>query len=647
MGLFDALDDPPLRPAQRRAQQRFRPLFTRPTDWRPYDALPELGGLVALDAETSDPGLAVGNGSSWPHTEGFVCGWAISHEHGDFYLPTRHSEGNTDPEKVTRWLSAQAKKPGVTFIYANAPYDLGWLLRDNIDPVNLPIDVQAMAALLDEYRFSYSLDALAADYLGERKGDKAFIDACTQGGLREPKSNMALVPAWIAEPYAVQDAKLTRALYHKMMPEIEAEGLQRVHELERECALVARDMKRRGVRVDLDRAQREMRRFEILRDQHMAIVRDLTGVACSPTDNVSLAKALKVENPAMQLPTTTAGRDSIRKEVMDSLKSPVADAINAARRYEKAINTFFKGHILGHAVKGRVHAEFHSTRRSSPEEDGGLNGTVTGRFATTNPNLGNVPTRDPGIGDAVRGCFLPEEGEAWAKLDYSSQEPRLTVHFAMLARLAGAQAMVDRYIANPKLDLHQETADAMGIPKQRNLAKTINLGIAYGMGGGKLCHQLGLPTEMRTHRQSGKRYEAAGMEGQRLLDLHLARMPFIKAFQQLAQKRAEERGYITMIDGRRGRFKKHGDEWMETHKAANKVIQGSAAAQMKTALCLLKRASIPILVTVYDEADLSVPLGEAGDRLIAQVKEIMEGAIPLKVPVVAEAKIGANWGEVR
>ena len=152
MGLFDFSPAARTRP---RNVQFARPMFARPDGWRPCDDLPELHGVVALDAETLDPGLAAGMGSAWPHQGlGYACGWGIAWSGGDAYYSLRHAEGTIDEGRFYRWLKTQAEKPDVTFVYANAPYDVGWLSRYGISPVNLPHDVQAMGALLDEFAYS-------------------------------------------------------------------------------------------------------------------------------------------------------------------------------------------------------------------------------------------------------------------------------------------------------------------------------------------------------------------------------------------------------------------------------------------------------------------------------------------------------------
>lgn len=622
-----------------------RPTFQKPDGWTPHTELPELSGIVALDTEGKDPGLGEGFGSSWPHQGlGFNCGYAVSWDGGDFYLPIRHGEGNIDPDRVHSWLRAQARKTDVTFVYANCQHDLGWLWREDINPINDPIDVQGIAALLDEYKFSYSLDSLGREFLGEGKSDEEFKVACAAGGLLDPKSNMDMVPGWIAEAYGTQDGRLTRAIYHHLAPMLTAENLDEVHALERQCYLVGFDMKRQGVRVNTDRAVLNMERFERLRDEQLRRVRDLTGIACLATDLQSLARALLVENPSLDLPKTSTGLNSVRKDSLEGLHSPVADAINLARKYEKAVNTFFRGYLLGSSVRGRIHADFNPLKRTDTDGNGGAKGTSTGRWSCTDPNLQNVPTRDEEIGPAVRECFEAEEEEQWGKLDFSAQEPRLGVHFAERLGLRGAREMGDRFRRDPRTDLHRETATLMTVERQP--AKIINLAIWYGAAGAEISRRLGLPTEFK-RLDNGDVIEVAGPEATRLIRRHHQNMPFVKGLQKAAKEAADRRGWVRTIGGRRCRFQRRGDEYSRTYKACNSLLQGSAADQMKRAQVNMRREGILPLIVIHDDSNLSIPMGGAGDRLVSRVKEIMETAVTLTIPVIADVKIGRNWAEVR
>lgn len=649
-----------------------------PAGWRPFDDYPELSGEVALDFETDDPGLQARRGSSWATPgEGFVCGFSISSAKGSFYVGVQHSGGNGDPDKAWRWLAAQAKKPDVTFLYANAIYDLGWMLaRHRIDPINAPIDVQGMAALLDAERGSYRLDALAKDFLGRSKGTQSLDARARDIGIPNAISNMKRLPTWIVAPYGIDDAEITRDLYYKFLPALVEQDLMRVFELERECLLVGRDLKMRGVRVDVDRAAKTNQHFIELRDSAILRIKELTNVNISAWDNVSIARAMHAENPTLELEKTSTGKESIRQGVIEALHTPVSDAVIRVRKLDKAISTFFSGYIEEFTTRnGRIHADFHPLRRTRDDAEGGGNaGAGPGRWSSSGPNLQNIPRRDPEIGPAIRSCFLPEEGDEWLKLDYSSQEPRLATHFAHATRgypskrgnwyarppdwepfstgqaLPGAADMVALYNANPAMSFHKEVGRRMGLPSAGaayDALKINNLALIYGMSGKTFCHNNGYPTKWEKNWKD-ELVEVAGDEGQALLDKHAEAVPWGKPLAAISRDAAKIRGYVKTILGRRIRFtRRYADgRLMDVSKALNNAVQGSAADQMKTAQVAFRRAGIPVLVVVHDDGNISKPRGEAGERMLRDASEIMASAIQLAVPSLAESKVGATWGDV-
>lgn len=647
---------------------------TPPKDWKPFDDFHELSGVIALDFETDDPGIAAKLGSSWCRPgEGQICGFGIAHESQQFYVGVGHDGGNSDKTKAMNWLAHHAKKPDVTFVYANCLYDLGWLRREGIEPVNLPVDVAGQAALLDEQRNSYSLDSLLRDYVGRTKSTDKLYAAAREMGITNPYVNMRRMPTWVVSPYGLDDVVDTLELYHKFAPLLTAEGLDSVHDLERECYLVGLDLRWRGVRVDLDRWAVVKAAFVKARDDAVESIRVATGVHVTPNDFGSIAKALRAENPALELETTTGGAVSIRAGVMEAMATPVSLAVRRMRKMDKAVGTFGAGYIERFTGKdSRIHAEFHPLRKSrdQQEEDSGIQGAGPGRWSSSAPNMQNIPRRDAEIGPAIRSCFLPEEGEEWLKADYSSQEPRMSTHFAYTTRghkdwrgywhvpcrptdrrdeLPGAADTVAKYLANPEMSFHKEVGRAMGLGTSGPLYDAIkinNLALIYGMTGKTFCHNNGYPTRVIERR--GKEVEVAGEEGQRLLDLHAQAVPWGKPLAAICREAAEIRGYTKTILGRRIRFKKRyaDGNLVDVHKALNNSVQGSAADQMKTAQVMFRRAGISTLVVVHDDGNFSKPKGEAGERMMRDVGEIMANAVKLCVPSLAEMKVGANWGDV-
>jgi len=345
----------------------------------------------------------------------------------------------------------------------------------------------------------------------------------------------------------------------------------------------------------------------------------------------------------LSYPTTAAGAPSFTKQYLQAHPSEVAQAIVKLRETDKADSTFIDT-ILKHEHKGRIHTEFHQLR----SDDGG---TVTGRFSSSNPNLQQIPARDPEIKKLIRGLFIPEDGCKWGSFDYSSQEPRLLVHFAASIKGDYRHDMVDSVVQayhEGDVDLHQMVADFAGITRKE--AKIVNLGIMYGMGKGKLAAQLGITED----------------EAKDLLQTHHEKVPFVKGLADLASKQAENNGVIRTLLGRRCNFhlwepksfgynkplplqeaqKEYGNFIRRafTYKALNKLIQGSAADQTKKAMADCYAEGLLPMLTVHDELCFSVE----GQEQASRITEIMENGLSdvLKVPSKVDEELGGNWGEV-
>lgn len=624
--------------------------FTTPT-WAPPTHLPEnMGKLVALDTETYDPMLKT-KGPSFAFGAGYVAGWSYSDELGNVgYLPVGHKYGgNIDKGPVVKWLRHLCSDPTRKLVFANATYDLGWLRAEKIDVKCEIHDVQIMAPLIDENRKWYNLNSLSKTYLNEEKTNDELDRNLRDFGLKD-KGAMYMLPPDRVGIYAEQDAVLTRRLAEVFLQRIETEQLSKVYEVERRLIPCMLDMRMRGVRVDLDYAEQLRAKYLAKEKEAIELLRKHTGYRIDQWSAPSCTLAL--QHDGVEWPLTTKGAPSITQDFLESLKnSESAKLILAARKYQKAAGTFIENAILGHQERGRIHAQFNQLR----SDDGG---TVTGRFSSSDPNLQQVPARDEELGPEIRGCFLPEEGDQWGACDYSSQEPRLTVYWAAKARVPGGREAAQQYMENPDLDYHQMTADLCGIT--RKAAKTINLGLAYGMGGGKLCRSLGLPSVMKTitywdsyvRGEVTKDIEKAGPEGEELLNRYHEAVPFIKGLADVATAQGNKNGYIRTLLGRRCRFTRivnryNRESFDATHKALNKLIQSSAADQMKMAMLTLYESGEVPLLTVHDELGFSVK-DEAHAKRLSQV---MIDAIPLKiddelfVPNKVDVELGKSWGD--
>jgi DNA polymerase I-like protein with 3'-5' exonuclease and polymerase domains len=627
---------------------------------------PPAYAVVAFDTETDDPDLLT-KGSSWAFGTGEIIGFSVAWTGYKAYYPLRHCGGNVDPDPPLRWLASQVKREDLTWVMAHANYDVGWVFRETGQyPAGKIVDVQHMAALLDENEFSYSLEAISMRCLGYGKETDRLKQLEEQFACKHTTmmASLKFLPGPVVANYAETDAERTLQCYYSMLPKIQEEGLTTIFDLECDLITSAVDMKRLGLRVNVDRAQWlsediQKRRMPETVDE----IKRITGITVSPWQADSCYAAL-TEAGVQGIKKTANGSWQINTELLavQAKTTPVAKHILDLRKMSKISGTFIDGHILYYANNGRLHASFNQLRSESDNEQGGV-GTVTGRWSASDPALQQIPVRDPEWGPEIRSLFLPEEGEEFLSVDYSSQEPRMAVHFAYKAGIRGSRDAVAQFRANPRTDYHQMVADFSGLKRDR--AKTLNLGLAYGMKQAKMARALGLPTQwMRLEKINGSRtnwipisyseinrwrsegqqcVEVAGEEAKAILKKWKEGAPFLTGLFEECEDIAKERGYICTLLKRRCRFVNVGMGVMiDTYKAMNRLCQSSSADQTKKAMSLLKAEKIPMKLTLHDELLFSI-----SDRAITdRIKEIMEHAIELVIPSVVDAKYGKDWGSI-
>ena len=611
-------------------------------DWNIPSEYPDLTQYksIAIDLETRDPNIQT-LGPGWARNDGYVVGIAVAAGDYQGYFPIRHENGhNLDPDMTMRWLKKQMATPDIPKIMHNATYDAGWLHAEGVDVQGRIIDTMVAAPLVDENRFSYSLNNLGRDYIDMRKDEKMLRAAAKDWGI-DPKADMWRLPPKFVGAYAEQDALMTLKLWEYLQIEINKQDLTHIFDLETSLIPMMLDMRKQGVRVDLDKAARVQGDLKKNAKLVHAEIKRKTGVDIQPWAAASVQKMFEALN--LSYPKTENGAPSFTKQYLNAHPHEMCQQLVRLRELDKASSTFVES-ILRHEYKGRIHCEFHQLR----SDDGG---TVTGRFSSSNPNLQQIPARDPEIKAAIRGLFIPEEGEKWGSFDYASQEPRLLVHFAASMPDSMRNPMVDTIVEEyhkGDVDLHQMVADMAGISRKE--AKTVNLGIMYGMGVGKLAGQLSITNE-----------EAKG-----LLETHRQKVPFVKQLASVASMKAAEHGQIRTLLGRRCRFHlwepksfgykrplPHDEAQKEygmgirrafTYKALNKLIQGSAADQTKKAMVDCYSEGLLPLLTVHDELCFSVK----DEKQAARIKDIMENGLNdvLLVPSRVDQELGDNWGEV-
>jgi DNA polymerase I-like protein with 3'-5' exonuclease and polymerase domains len=460
-------------------------MFAPKSEWIPPMELPDIttAKKIAIDVETRDPDIKT-NGPGWATGNGEVVGYAVAVDGWSGYIPIRHlGGGNLDEKIVNKWLKKVFECPADKIMH-NAQYDAGWIKRMGFDLKGRIIDTMLIASLLDENRYSYSLNALSYDLLGKTKSEKGLVEAARSFGV-DPKAEMWKLPAMHVGAYGEADAELALELWNYFSIQLGKEDLWGIANLELELLPCLIEMTWRGVRVDQDRVEKTRNSLVKREREVMKEIKKIAGRDVEIWAAQSLVKAF--DKVGLQYPKTEKGAPSFTKLFLQENPHPLAQLIVEARNLNKTTGTFLNT-IMKHChADGRIHSHINQIR----SDDGG---TVSGRLSMNSPNLQQIPARDPEIGPMIRSLFLPEEGEQWAAIDFSQQEPRILVHYAHVygesrnLPLEGALDFVEAYNEDPNTDFHTMVAEMANIPRKQ--AKVVNLAMMYGMGVGKLSEQL-------------------------------------------------------------------------------------------------------------------------------------------------------------
>jgi DNA polymerase I-like protein with 3'-5' exonuclease and polymerase domains len=614
------------------------PIFKPQTEWLPPTDFPDLGKYdeIAVDLETKDPNLNKRMGSGSVVGVGDVVGISLATADWCAYYPIAHEGGgNMDRKMVLKWLQDQMNHES-TKIFHNAMYDICWLRAIGINVKGKIVDTMIAAALVDENRLRYDLNGCGRDYVGKGKDETALYEAAKSWGV-DPKAEMYKLPAMYVGAYAERDAQLTFELWQELKKQIIHQDISDIFEMETKLFPVLVDMRFLGVRVDKDQAYREKKLMLAEENQLLGGVYADTKIEVQIWAARSIAKVFdKLGLPYDR--TEKTGAPSFTKNFLANHPHPIVKNIAKAREINKAHTTFIDT-ILKYSLNGRIHAEINQLR-----SEGG--GTVTGRFSMNNPNLQQIPARNKDLGPRIRSLFLPEEDHTWGCFDYNQQEPRLVVHYAALQNLYGVDDVVHAYMQGDA-DFHQIVSDMANIP--RSQAKTINLGLFYGMGKNKLQAELGINK----------------LQAEDLFKQYHSRVPFVKQLMDSVMSRAQSAGKVRTLLGRLCRFHlwepnqfgihkplphdaaltEHGPGIRRayTYKALNRLIQGSAADMTKKAMIDLHAEGILPHLQVHDELDISI----GSEKEAQRIKDIMEGAVTLEVPNKVDYEFGKNWGSIK
>tara|TARA_R100000664_G_scaffold20086_1_gene29303 strand:- start:12 stop:2045 length:2034 start_codon:yes stop_codon:yes gene_type:complete len=674
---------------------------------KPEDLNLEGVNLIAIDLETYDPNLKT-KGTGAIRQDGFITGVAVKTVHETVYFPLQHSDTlKTEGEKKEFWDKFSEKillNNKITKVFHNAMYDVCWIRAVTGKMIEGRIvDTMIAASVIDENRFKYSLDALAKDYLNEEKYKYDLQQKTLEwsgGTVKDPMTNMHKLPASIVKEYAKQDVNLTFKLWEKFDKKLdevlytnekkESKTCRNIFELETKLFLCLVDMKFKGVRIDVLKLRLLGEDLRKKRDDILKEIKKETGLDIQIWAASSIKSLLEKRNITDYKKTPKSKMPSLPKDYLRTHKDEFLRKVAEAREYDKAANTFVDG-LLSFVYKGRIHADVNQIRG-----DGG--GTVTGRFSMTNPNLQQIPSKGD-IGTKMREVFLPEPEHTWGSFDYSQQEPRIVVHYSLIHGCKGTEKLKEEF-NNDKADFHQIVADMAKISRKQ--AKTINLGLFYGMGKNKLRVELGLEPE----------------EAEKLFEAYHKKVPFVKEISKKFMEFSEDLKLIYTLEDRfcrfnryetvdkkwiknkwvewdpkavyidektkkerKGKFidvklltedearaeaarkynmkmekkweqldkKEQDDEFTEyyvpafTYKALNRMVQGSAADMTKKAMVDLHKKGIIPHIQIHDELCVSVKDKSMSDI----VKQTMENAIKLEIDNRVDYESGPNWGTLK
>jgi len=637
------------------------------SSWKPPATFPNLSSakIIGLDTETYDPNLKT-HGPGWARNDGHVVGISLSVEEKSWYFPIRHElqkEMNMPVENVFRFLN-DCLQTNVPKVGANLQYDVGWLKQEGVTVNGRLYDVQFAEALLNDVAKDYSLDTIAKNYLGTGKVSKDLYSWCARAYGGNPtgkqRENIYRAPVTLVGPYAEADAHEPFLILQKQFELLKEAELWDLFELECRLIPLLIDMRFRGMPVNLEKA--EEAKLKLFKEEEKAQneLNALAGFDINVYSNDDLQHLFDAKG--IEYPLTAKGNPSFTQPWLDNNNTMVADRVNSVRKLQKARVTFIENGILEKHVNGFVHPSFHPLRG----EEGGA---VSGRFSSSNPNAQQIPSRDKFLAPLIRGLFVPEEFyNSWLKLDLSQ------IEYRMFAHESEDEHLIAEY-QDQGTDYHNVVSQMLGNAMPRPIVKNFNFMSIYGGGKERTIAMIGnnldKPTIKRLCEKENIKVGAKSL-GNHFVKLYAERFPAAKYILNKIGNIASITGEVRTILNRRNTFnlwesaRKHGtlplpyseayDKYgpplkrANTYKALNRKLQGSAADLLKKGMVdayeqgLFKTIGVPH-VTVHDELDFSFHPDLNKEALA--IKECIETAVPLRVPVIMDAEIGTDWGNVK
>jgi DNA polymerase I len=557
-----------------------------------------------------------------------IVGVALSVKEGEgWYIPVGHSYLGAPPqlpwEKVKETLLPIMQNESVEKIGQNLKFDDTILSRYGVEARGAIFDTMVAAYCLEPARSGFGLKDLARDFLNERM---TRIDELLGN---EKDKTMVEVPIDKAAPYAGADAEVTlrlAALFRKRLKDEKLEPL--FNNLEMPLVRVIREMEKAGVAVDVDFLRTTGKKFEGMKHALEKEIFELAGEPFVINSPKQMARIL-FEKLKMPPGKKTKTGYSTNEEVLSRLAKeyPICEKILSYREIAKLISTYVDSILtLVDEKTKRVHTSFHQT------------GTITGRLSSTEPNLQNIPVRTE-IGREIRRAFVAPSGRVLLSADYSQIDLRA------LAHLSEDPVLIDTF--NRGGDIHAATAaeifhvSASDVTAEmRRRAKAINFGIVYGQQAWGLSQGLDIPRE----------------EAQSFITKYFERYAGVRGWIESTLSEVRKTGVVTTMAGRRRKINDIDSENSSARGFAERIaintpIQGSSADIIKVAMIRVseklkqEKFATLMMVQVHDELLFEVPERELSD-IMTMVKQEMEAAYQLKVPLVVDLKVGVNWNDM-
>jgi DNA polymerase-1 len=579
--------------------------------------------MISFDTETT----------STDQMRAELVGISLAVEPGQgYYIPVGHKTASTqlDLSQVLGALRASLTSATIPKVGHNLKYDFVVLARYGLRASPLSFDTMIAEWLTNPASRNLGLKNLAWTRQGLRM---TSIDELIGKGKKQ--ITMAEVPVDQAAAYAAADAEVVLRLVPELEKELQAcRAVQLFDEIEMPLVSILAEMEMAGVGLDVDFLRQMSIDLEQRLNEIQIQVMDAVGYSFNLNSPQQLSEALFERlriAPPDRTQRTATGFYSTSAEVLETLrgKHPVVDYVLEYRELSKLKSTYVDALPLQiNPNTGRVHTSYQQT------------GSITGRIASTDPNLQNIPIRTE-LGRQVRKAFLPAPGNLLLSADYSQIELRIVAH------MADDQAMLEAFRAGQ--DIHAATASAIyNVPlekvgkEERRRAKGINFGLMYGMSAFGLTRAADLTLA----------------EAEDFMQAYFQQFPGVKKYLDGMRRLAAEQGYVETLLGRRRYFPGLSNQSdrnvrnREEREAINAPIQGTAADIMKIAMLRVPPAlvragcSAKMILQVHDELVIDCPSAEL-EQVAAIVKDVMESAYTLHVPLLTEARVGSNWGQMK